>query len=177
MRRKSFLKPTPEEARKTISTRTGQLGQVLREIDSFRDAVNSLQVLDSYGCADRWLPLVLEEWDNMVQFFVTFKADVDAFVKEQTDLASAIEGEGFNGVELLDDDVTTFLVELLQRRRSAVVGSPVDAVTVLGDVIQALNDSALHVNDAQAAVEVVWGSVVDEGNHTAEGINTEGGAR
>lgn len=140
--------------------------------------VEQLKVMDSFGCADRWLCLILEAVGNFVKGFGAFYDEVDVFVKENIDVSSVVKRENFDGVELLDDPVFSMLVELVKLRAVTVVGASVESSAVMSDVVEAFKKSVFDCGGIQGGVEDEPCAVVNQGDHDSNLVSGgDGGVR
>lgn len=136
--------------------------QVTRGLEG---VVEQFKVMDSFGCADRWLLMVLESVGNFVKGFSAFYDEVDVFVQEHMDVPTVVKREDLDGVELLDDPVFALLVDLVKFRAATVVGASVEPSTVVGDVVEAFKKSVFDSGGVQGGVEDEPSAVVNQGDH------------
>lgn len=142
---------------------------LIAAVQTLDQTVQALPELDGYRSADRWLPLILEATEGFLESLIALKRDVDAFVKKHPNLSAGSQWKDLDRVELLDDlQPLGLFIDLLLHRREAVVGTPVEPVAVVRDVVQTLQERVLDLSDVESGVEFVADAVVDEGHHAHE---------
>lgn len=160
--RSKFIQLDPRNRRHPAEVRRVQAMQLaLREFSTVIDKIGSFS---EFNAIDRWLPLVLEAAIPFLDSFIDVQRDINAFMKEHTDVATVGERELLPRVELLLDDKLATLIEVLEDGLAPIVGAPFKPASVVSDVIKPLKNHVVDGVDLQARGEFVGDAVVDEGD-------------